>query len=281
LPEERPRRRLLVTEVSGGERRGEPVLITTFYGLLIVLASVVTAVAGLMVVRRLIPLPIRKRNNTATGTIYAALYVMFGVSVGFSLFLTWQQYNTARQVAKNEAVAVEQIYRLADRLPQPNRSRVQDLAVSYARGVEEKEWSSMRQGQESPRAKTHLEDLRRSVQDFQPRTDAQSDLYSASLTELDELEANRELRLLAVNEGIPYIVWVVLVAGGVLTVAFTYLFGIEPAWLHAVAVAGLAMLVSLVLHVIGVLDYPFNGGLQVQPDAFEQVLREIRGNNQP
>jgi hypothetical protein len=76
-------------------------------------------------------------------------------------------------------------------------------------------------------------------------------------------------------------VWVVLVAGGVLTVAFTYLFGIEPAWLHAVAVAGLAVLVSLVLHVIGVLDYPFNGGLQVHPDAFEQVLREIRGNNQP
>ena len=139
----------------------------------------------------------------------------------------------------------------------------------------------MRQGQESQGAKTHLEELRRSVQSFQPRTDAQSDLYSASLTQLDELEANRQLRLLAVNEGIPYIVWVVLVAGGVLTVAFTYLFGIEPAWLHAVAVAGLAVMVSLVLHVIGVLDYPFNSGVQVQPDAFDQVLREIGGEDAP
>jgi hypothetical protein len=44
-------------------------------------------------------------------------------------------------------------------------------------------------------------------------------------------------------------------------VAFTYLFGIETVWLHLVAVAGLAMLVSLILHVIGVLDYPFNGGV--------------------
>lgn len=181
-------------------------LITSFYGFLIVLASVVAAVAGLMLVRRLIPLSLRERNNTATGTIYAALYVMFGVSVGFSLFLTWQQYNTARQVAKSEAVAVEQVYRLADTHPEPERTRVRDLAVSYARGVVEKEWPSMRQGQESPRVKTRLEELRRSVQDFQPRTNAQSDLYSASLSELDELEANRELRLLAVNEGIPYIV---------------------------------------------------------------------------
>ncbi len=265
----------------GVEKEGEPLLTTFLYGLLIVLASVVAAVAGLMVVQRLIPLHVRERNNTPTGAIYAALYVMFGVSVGFSLFLTWQQYNTARQVAKNEAVAVEQIYRLADKLPESDRTRVQDLAVTYARGVIVEEWPSMSQGQESQRAKGHLEELRRSVQDFQPQTNAQSDLYSESLAELDELEANRELRLLAVNEGIPYILWIVLVIGGVLTVAFTYLFGIEPAWLHAVAVAGLAILVSLVLHVIGVLDYPFNSGVQVKPTAFEQVLREIGSNNEP
>jgi len=65
---------LLFTEVSGCEKRGERVLTTSFYGFLIVLVSVVVAVAGLMVVRRLVPLPIRERNNTATGTIYAALY---------------------------------------------------------------------------------------------------------------------------------------------------------------------------------------------------------------
>lgn len=255
--------------------------VTFFYGFLIVVASVVAAVAGLMVTRRLIPLPIRERNNTPTGTIYAALYVMFGVSVGFSLILTWQEYNAARQIAKNEAVAVEQVYRLAERLPEPDRSRVQDLAVSYARGVVEVEWPSMRQGRQSASVGTLVDDLRRSVQDSRPRTSVQSDLYSESLTELGELEANRELRLLAVSEGIPYIVWIALVVGGVLTVTFTYLFGIEPAWLHAVAVAGLAILVSLVLHVIGVLDYPFNSGVQVQPDAFEQALREIESEGSP
>lgn len=66
-----------------------------------------------------------------------------------------------------------------------------------------------------------------------------------------------------------------------LTIAFTYLFGMETAWLHAVAVAGLTILVSLIIHAIGVLDYPFNSGVRVQPDAFEQVLREIGGNGGP
>ena len=96
-------------------------LTTSFYGLLIILASVVAAVAGLVLTQRLIPLSVRERHNDTTGTIYAALYVMFGVTVGFSLFLVWQQYNTARQIAESEAAAVEQVYRLAGRLPDPER----------------------------------------------------------------------------------------------------------------------------------------------------------------
>jgi hypothetical protein len=252
-----------------------------FYGFLIVLASGVAAVAGLMVAQRLIPLALRERNNTPIGTIYAALYVMFGVSVGFTLVLTWQEYNTARQTVKSEAVSVEQVYRLAEKLPEPERSRIQQLSVSYARSVVKEEWPAMRQGQQSTRAGGLVDELRRSVEDPEPRTDAQSALYAESLSEMNELEASREFRLLAVNEGIPYNVWIALVVGGVLTVAFTYLFGIDPAWLHAVAVAGLAVLISLVLYMIGVLDYPFNSGVQVQPEAFEQVLKEIGGSGGP
>ena len=140
----------------------------------------------------------------------------------------------------------------------------------------------MKEGRSSSRVEAHLEELRRSVQGYEPQTDAQDALYATALAEVDELEENRELRLLAVNHCIPYIVWVVLVVGGVLTIAFTYLFGMQSTRLHAVAVAGFTVLVSLVLHTIGVLDYPFNSsGVRVQPDAFEQVLRQIGGNGGP
>jgi hypothetical protein len=64
---------------------------------------------------------------------------------------------------------------------------------------------------------------------------------------------------------------------GTLTIIFTYLFGMERAWMHAVVVAGLTTAVCLILYVIAVLDYPFNSGVSVQPDAFELVLRVIQG----
>jgi hypothetical protein len=155
------------------------------------------------------------------------------------------------------------------------------LTVSYAERAVAKEWSLMKEGRSSSRIEANLKELRRSVQGYEPRTDAQNALYAEALAEVGELEENREFRLLAVDEGIPYMVWVVLIVGGVLTVGFTYLFGMESARLHAVAVAGLTILISLILHAIGVLDYPFNSGVRVQPDAFEQVLREIRGSGGP
>jgi hypothetical protein len=242
------------------------------------LLAVVLAVAGLAVVQRLVPLPVREAHNAATGTIYAALYVMFGVTVGFSLFLVWQQYDTAQKETEREAATVEELYRLAGGFPEPQRVRVQELAVSYARVVVEEEWALMREGRTSPRAAELADELRRSIQDFEPRTETGQQLRGEGLTQLDDLDEDRALRLLEVREGLPPIVWVVLVVGGVITVAFTYLFGMKSPWLHMLAVAALTTIVTLIIYTIAVLDYPFNGDLRVEPEAFELVLRRIEGD---
>jgi hypothetical protein len=61
----------------------------------------------------------------------------------------------------------------------------------------------------------------------------------------------------------------------VITVSFTFLFGLETPWLHMLAVAALTVVVTLIIYTVGVLDYPFDNRLQVGPDAFELVLGSI------
>ncbi len=63
-----------------------------------------------------------------------------------------------------------------------------------------------------------------------------------------------------------------------ITVAFTYLFGMKSPWLHMLAVAALTVIVTLIIYTIAVLDYPFNGDLRVGPEAFELVLRGMGGD---
>lgn len=251
------------------------IVTTAFFGVLIISLAVVLAVAGLAVVQRLMPLPLRQSHNAATGTIYAALYVMFGVTLGFSLFLVWQQYDAAQKMTEREAATVEGLYRIAGGFPEPERGRAQDLAASYARIVVEEEWPMMREGRTSQLAGDLADELRESIQDFEPRTEAEQDLRALGLTQLDELDETRVLRLLEVREGLPRIVWLVLIVGGVITVSFTFLFGMETPWLHMLAVAALTVVVTLILYTVAVLEYPFNGSVPVEPDAFELVLESI------
>jgi hypothetical protein len=139
---------------------------TALFGLLVILLAVILAVAELLVVQRLVPLTSRESHNTVISIIYAALYVMFGVIVGFSAYLVLNKYNLSETTAKTEASNVEELYWLAEQLPQQERDEVQELTASYARVVVDEEWPLMKNGQESPRADALVNDLRQSIEDF-------------------------------------------------------------------------------------------------------------------
>lgn len=129
----------------------------------------------------------------------------------------------------------------------------------------------------SPRAGELEDEIRRGVVDFEPGTSGEQALYSQTLTRIQELDEARSLRLLEAREGLPTILWVVLVFGGFVTIAFTYLFGMKTLRLHALMVAALTLVTVLVLYTIRALEYPFDGIVQIGPDAFEALLREIEG----
>ena len=58
-------------------------MVTILSGALIFLAALVLSVGGLALVYRFVPVPLLQAHYGDTGAIYAALYVMFGISLGF------------------------------------------------------------------------------------------------------------------------------------------------------------------------------------------------------
>lgn len=257
------------------ERRVGRIVIAVLAGTLVVSLTVVLAVAGLFVVRRLVPLPLRESHNAATGILFGALYVMYGVMVGFAVFLVANQYDVAQKTVESEAGNVEEIYRLAGGLPQPERHEIRNLTESYGRAVVEEGWPLMEQGRLSPRAEKLSNDLREKVVALDPGTAGEQAIYSQVLTLVQQLGENRHLRLLEAREGIPFILWFVLIVGGITTVALTYLFGMKTFWLHVLTVAALAMIIALILYTIHALEFPFDGVVKVDPEAFEIVLQGI------
>jgi Protein of unknown function (DUF4239) len=256
---------------------------SVFDGLLIVVVATVVAVGGMVVVQRLVPTERRKEHNDVAGFIYAVVGVSYAVLLGLMLIAVWEQWNAAEEVTSDEANQLAGIFYFAHAVPQPEGRHIQELARSYAQEVVEEEWPAMEQGKSSPKAWATLDELRATILGLDPPTSAQQVPYSQArynqiLDQLHGLGDGRRERLLAASGGLPTILWVVLIGGGIITVAFTYLFGLENTLVHTLMVASLALIIALSLFSVAALDHPYKGDVRIHPDAFEQVRQRFHSS---
>ena len=225
------------------------------------------------------PLPIRESANAVTGIIYGAIYVLYGITLAFSLYLANQEASEARETVEREAGSLEGIFEIAEQLPQPERDRIQELTESYARVVVEEEWPLMGRGaksQESSQAEALIDELQKTVVDFEPDTSAEQALYSRGIMLASDMEEDREIRLLHSRQDSHALLWYVLVAGAVITVLHSLFFGSKVVWVQGLSVAALTTVVVLVLSATYQLQAPFAGSVRVEPEAFEEVLNDMQ-----
>ena len=250
----------------------------TVLGVLIIVLTVLCAVTGVTWMQRRVSADQRKSQTTGLQQISAGLGAMFSVIVGFSAFLVLNKYHAAQLTVQSEAGDLEEIYRLAEPLPEQERGQIQSLALSYARVVVDEEWSLMKQNRHSPRADALADELRRRIQEgYKTSTGVEQQFFAEQLDVMNDLDEDREARLIDVRTGLPSILWVALIVLGTSTIGLAYMVGMESRRLHLMTVGVLAMGISLVLFAILVLDRPFGTDISVGPQPFELVLREIGG----
>lgn len=68
---------------------------------------------------------------------------------------------------------------------------------------------------------------------------------------------------------------VILIIGAVVTIDFAYLFAVDNGRVHALMIASLAVLVTLLLLLLFQLEMPFQGVSAIEPTAMALVLAEI------
>jgi len=241
-------------------------------GLLLLCVSMALAVGGLILVQRFVPIALRRQHNDVAGFIYAVLGVVYAVLLGLMVVAVWEEWNAAAKTADEEANSLAEIFWLAARMPESEGHHIQELARSYARVVVDEEWPLMQQEKSSPKAWDVLDEIRANLQNFDPSTPAQRVLYEQGFERMNDLADARRDRLLEAEHGLPAILWVVLMVGGIVVVGFTYLFGLDSTVIHLLMVAALALIISLVLFTVAALNFPFKGDITIGPEAMEQVL---------
>jgi hypothetical protein len=218
----------------------------------------------------------RREHNDVAGFVFAGIGVMYGVLLAFVVIVGWDSLASARTITYNEADQLADVYWMARALPQPQDAAIQGLALNYARTVIDSEWPLMAKGESSGQAQLLLDQMRDDVFGFMPRSDQQDAVYQQELASVNALSAARRDRLVAMNDTISEPIWVVLIIGGVITVGFCLLFGLENKAVHVGIVASLAVLIALSLLLIKNMQYPYAGDPHIGPEAFEIFLSQAR-----
>lgn len=217
---------------------------------------------------------IRTAHNDRAGFILAVIGVIYAVLLAFVAIGVWERFQQAETRSYEEAGALATVFR--DSQAFPNSQALRASLHAYVRSVIKDEWPRMRRGDQSHDADQLLESVAREIRALPVTSRGLEDVHSQMLSAVDTALMDRETRLTVDATGINKIMWLVLITGAYVTVAFTYLFGFDRTLMQLLMVGGLAFLIGLVLFLVLALDYPYRGSISVGPEAFRALLDSAR-----
>jgi hypothetical protein len=243
------------------------------FGIAIVGGSVLFASLGVMLVhRRRVEGSLRKHHEVA-GYLLSIVGTLYSVLLGLIVVETQTKFQQAITMSRQEADACLDMFHLAYALPLPVRKRLHDHLQEYLRVLIEQEWDSINAEGTSKQAATHP--FRRiwwEIVDFEPTTNKEQQCYQKFLDVMQQLSDGRRYRLQITNAGLPSVLWGVLIAGGVLTVLFTYLFEVEDLRAQIVMTALVALALSLNVLLVALFNNPYKGYLRISSYSFKYDL---------
>jgi Ca2+/H+ antiporter len=244
--------------------------------ILIIIACVSAAVIFLFLVTRTSTAPSRRESNDFTGAVVAVIGTTYAVILAFTLSGVWSMFQQAQANEEQEANALVNVFRIATQLQDSNAKQIQDLCVRYVDNTVNREFPIMESGQLTPEGAEMINQLWELAGESQARTQPDTIAAYQLIEELRGLTQYRRLRAMQSRERLPGILWTVLIAGGIITVAASCFFGVPNFRYHLVQVLVLSFLISLVLVAIADIDRPYQGLVKVQPEGFVHALRTVQ-----
>jgi len=230
------------------------------------------ALAGLHFVRKKYSTEVLRENHEVAAIIFNAFGLFYGVMVAFVVFVTWSGYDEATKNLQMEANEADDLFHITRAFPEPAGTTIRKGLIDYVRSVDNDELKRMSQGEISLHSNRAMTRLITVFYQMDEKSIPNRELYAESLTRLNNLAQHRRLRIFAGNDTVPPVIWLVILVGGVITVSYTYLFGMKNIKAQYMMTATLTITITLILFLIYVLDHPFTGASKVSTEPLKQVM---------
>lgn len=237
----------------------------------IIVATVLVSLLAMVAINLVWPKEKRRQHNDLIGWQLSILGTTYAVILGFMLYNVWTSFGAAELNAHSEANAVVDIFHVANGLPEPQRTQLQELARSYIEAVVSQEWPKMGRGETPEETTVLIREMWRIIISANPVSPAQVTAQDHAMTQLEALSRYRLGRIAQSRSRLPGALWCVLLVGGLLTIGSSCTFGTENTYLQILQVFCLSLLISLTLVSIIDVHRPYQGAVHVSDYAFQRA----------
>ncbi len=241
---------------------------------LVVAASTLAAVAASWVVGRLLSVDARRRHHDVGSPVFNQVGVMLAVLLAFVFSQVWGEYRTAALAISGECGALHGAAILASALPDGEGKQVIDDIDAYASTVVEREWPLMAQRRRSEEAAHALRAALRHAAVMNVSRPVEVSTQSQIVSLLAQAHAQRETRTFQITQSMPGLMWVMLLFLSIALVGFVIFAGAEYG-AHMIFSGVFAGSVALVLVLVRMLDFPFEGALALGDGDFVKLLGQV------
>jgi len=241
----------------------------------------VAAMALHALFRRIVPAQRLLPHQEVAGFLVAVVGVLYAVVLGFLVISVWSSFDQAQRNADAETTAISNVLYLNRTLPEDTRRRQRRLLGQYAFEVRDVEWPMLANGEEDVQARALMvgaletaASMRIPVNADQSEVLRLSSLRASMLDSYRDLAAHRRLRVLDAQAHVQQPMYFAIVAGGLILLAFVFLFGVDNLFLQLVMTGLVAAMIGLQVGVIFEMDRPFWGAIHVTSDAWTLLIQD-------
>jgi len=251
-------------------------MLTITANIFLLVSMMAASMLFMTALNRLWPREKRQAHNDLIGWQLNIIGTTYAVILGFMLYTVWTDFGAANLNVDLEASALRNVYRLAEGLPEEQRSKLQQQSRSYAVAVITQDWPEMAHNHTPEESHEINQAMWKTLMSVKLATPSEIVAEDHALSELSSLTEHRRTRLLQSSYRLPTIFWAVLVIGAFLTIASASMFGSGNAILHTIQVFSFTLLITLVLLAIADVNRPFSGWVHVSNYAFVRAQENMQ-----
>ncbi|MBS1996098.1 MAG: DUF4239 domain-containing protein [Cyanobacteria bacterium SZAS LIN-2] len=236
--------------------------------------AVIFSILGLLLVRKKVAGSSLRRHHEVAGYLLSVVGTLYSVLLGLIVVDTQAKYQEAKEMARQEADAALDLFHMAYTMPMPARAKLHHQLQKYMDCVIHEEWNGPTpDGGFNESAAQVFHEIWWTLTDYEPATDKQQTCLQKILDLQQTMTDSRRYRLQMSKTGMPAVLWAVLIAGGILTVVFTYLFEVEEQKSHIIMTALVVLALSLNFLLVALFSNPYKGHMRLPATPFEYDQR--------